>query len=94
MTYAISARNLLQVKVEMNNRIMKEFFQRHELIEVGIPFGGVIHAVLPLIVFDRINLFQQGEMHPIINSTDTFVVKDSALESGTECVEPIERTSN
>ena len=73
---------------------MKKFFERHELVEVGIPFGGVVHAVLPLILFDRINLFQQGEMHPIIDSTDTFVINDPALESGTKCVDPIERTSN
>jgi len=74
----------------MNDGIVKKFFQGHEFIKVGVPFGGIVHAVSPFILFDRIDLFQQGDMHPIVNFSDAFIIKDSALEACAERVDPIE----
>lgn len=44
MSDAFSIRNLVQVKIEMNDKVMEEFFDGHELIEVGILFSRIIHA--------------------------------------------------
>jgi hypothetical protein len=48
--------NLSQVKMEVNDRIVKNLFDGHELAEIEIPSSWIIHAAIPLILLDRIDL--------------------------------------
>src|SRR5574341_298962 len=44
--------DLFQMKIEMNDRIVEQLLNGHEIIKVGIPAGWIIHPAFPFIIFD------------------------------------------
>src|SRR5687767_1626763 len=84
--------DLLEMKIKMGHRIMEHFFESHEFVEVGVPFCRVIHAFLPLVVPNRIQLFRQREMGLVIDIPDPFVSKYFSLPACTKRIDPVERT--
>ena len=82
--------NLIQVEIKMSNWIMEKFFQCHELVEISIPFCWIIHAVLPFIIFDGIELFQQGKMSKVIYFANALIPKNPALPARAERIDPVE----
>lgn len=80
------------MKVEMFYRIMKQLLERHKFIEVGIPSGWIIHAVLPLLILNGIYFFQKREKNAVEDSSGPFRGKNLTLPARTEGIEPVERT--
>ena len=76
--------------MEMTDGIVKEFFQRHELVKGSVPLGGVIHTVFPFLICDGIDFFQKGKISAIINFPDLLTGKDLSLPPAAQHVEPIE----
>src|SRR5688572_28272675 len=84
--------DLLEMKVEMSHRIVKQLFERHELIKVFIPFCWIIHTAPPFIFLDRIDFSSQGKINAIINVCNSLAGKHLSLPTSAKCIEPVEGT--
>jgi hypothetical protein len=60
-------RDLSHVKVEIFDWIMEQFTDRHEITEIGIPLGWIVHPAFPFVVFDTLDLLQKREIGPVID---------------------------
>ena len=83
--------DLSQVEVEVDDRVVKKFLNRHEVTEVGIPLGGIVHPAFPLIIFDRVDFLHQGEIDPVIYLANPLIRKYPSLQTSAKSVNPVER---
>lgn len=70
-------RDLFQVKVEVSDRIMKQFTDRHEIMEIGVPPAGIMHPAFPFFVLDSRKLIHKREINPVIDSANSLMRKYS-----------------
>ena len=68
-------RDLSHMKVEVPDWIMEQFADRHEIIEIGIPSGWIVHPAFPFIVFDTLHLFHRKVIGLIMQFTDPLICK-------------------
>ena len=85
------ARELSPVKVEVPDRILEQFSDRHEITEIGIPPGGIVHPASPFVVLDALQLPHKREMDPVVHLTNSLLCKYPGLQPSPESVNPVER---
>ena len=84
-------RELFQMKVEVSGRIMEQFMDCHEIMEIGIPLGGIVHPALPFFVLDSFKLPYKREMDPVLDSANSLMCKCPGLQPSPKGVNPVER---
>lgn len=72
---------------------MEQFADRHEIMEIGIPPGGIVHPAFPFVVLDSLKLPDEREMDPVIHATKPLIRKYASLQPSTKSIDPIERRS-
>ena len=80
------------MKIEMFDGIVEEFADRHEVVEIGIPSGRIVHPSFPFVGFDSFELPHKREMDTIIDPANSLMRKYTRLQPSAKSVNPVERS--
>ena len=78
------------MKIEMFDGIVEEFAKGHELVEIGIPSGRIVHPTFPFVALNAFKLPHKSEMDPIIDSTNSLMRKYSSLQPSAKSINSVE----
>src|SRR5687768_7518110 len=78
------------MKIEMSDGIMEEVANGHELVEIGIPSGRIVHPTFAFVALNSFKLPHKSEMDPIIDSTNSLMGEYPSLQPSAKSINPVE----